>query len=190
MRGTMRFARVAGIVALGGAFYTATYITSYPGGAPTYAVLGLLAGTAGGIISLVAPRSVPALTTAAVLLGFAFTGAVIDSGAGFWPGFVLMIIVARRAARPGDFAFLEEPRRPAASSVERLRRRATSRVVVVPDAERVVTVPDAERVVTVPEAAGPEDAPRVSQDGRVQAGPPGIIGVLGPPGRRASGGFR
>ena len=47
MRGNIRLARFAGIVALGGAFYTATYITSYPGGAPPYVVIGLLAAMLG-----------------------------------------------------------------------------------------------------------------------------------------------
>src|SRR3954463_10320467 len=88
MQGNIGFARIAGVVALGGAFYTATYITSYPGGAPAYAVLGLLAGTAAGIIACAVPRSATALTLAAVMLGFAFTGAVIYSGIGFLPGFV------------------------------------------------------------------------------------------------------
>ena len=91
MRGKTGLARIAGGVALGGAFYTATYITSYPGGAPAYAVLGLLAGTIAGILALAAPRSAAGLTVAAVLLGFAFTGAVIHSGMGFLPGFVLMM---------------------------------------------------------------------------------------------------
>src|SRR5262249_19179639 len=94
MRGNVRFARLAGVIALGGAFYTATYITSSRGGAPTYAFLGLLAGTAGGIVALAWPRSSTILTLAAVLLGFAFTGAFIESGIGFLPGFVLMIMAA------------------------------------------------------------------------------------------------
>src|SRR4051794_13543139 len=105
MRGNEGFARFAGIAALGGAFYTATYITSYPGGAPPYLVIGLLAGTAAGVLACVIPRSSGVLATAAVLLGFAFTGALIRSGIGFGPGFVLMIVAARRTAYPDDFAF-------------------------------------------------------------------------------------
>ena len=189
MRGKTGFARIAGIVALGGAFYTATYITSYPGGTPKYAVLGLLAGTAAGIIACAMPRSATALTMAAVMLGFAFTGAVIHSGMGFLPGFVLMIMAARRASQPDAFAFLEQRREAdqvpsgarsgTAGSFAWMRLEqgdaAEDRTVVLPEAGDVVSVPDADAVVTIPEAAA---APAVSRDGLVQAGPPGVIGML------------
>ena len=191
MRGNVRFARLAGVIALGGAFYTATYITSYRGGAPTYAFLGLLAGTAGGIVALAWPRSSTILTLAAVLLGFAFTGAFIESGIGFLPGFVLMIMAAVRASRPVDFAFLEgrgEPEELPGRAVRRsgnagsfawmrLEQGDAPSVVTVPEADAVVTVPDAQDVVTLPDAA-PTDLSRVSRDGLIQAGPPGVIGLL------------
>jgi len=203
MRGNIGFARIAGIVALGGAFYTATYITSYPGGAPGYAVFGLLAGTVAGILALAVPSSPSALTVAAVLLGIAFTGAVIDSGVAFGPGFVLMIMAARRAARPDDFAWLEEGRSgpettehygiTVASTGSFRERAAAPDVVVIPDAQalaatdgRVVVVPEADPVVVVPDAERP-----AAGNGLVQAGPPGVIGLLGPARRgRQSGGFR
>jgi hypothetical protein len=185
MSGKEGFARIAGIVALGGAFYTATYITSYPGGAPAYAVLGLLAGTAGGFLALAAPRSRNALTVAAVLLGFAFTGAVIHSGAAFGPAFVLMIMAARWAARRDPFEFLQRTtteRTLGSGSFGSLRQ-------VESGAEPVVTIPEAEDVVAIPETGS--DRSTLAGDGLAQAGPPGVIGLLGQPGRRGlSGGFR
>jgi len=218
MWGKTGFARIAGAVTLGGAFYTATYITSYPNGAPAYAVLGLLAGTVGGILACALPRSSTTLTIAAVLVGFAFTGAVIHSGMGFLPGFVLMIIAARRGAQPDAFAFLDERAQAEERSVARhngnaggfawmrLEQGDASAIVTVPEAEDVVTVPEADTVVTLPEAETvvtlpeaetvvtlPEaDISRVSSDGLVQAGPPGVIGLLAhaPKPRPQTEGFR
>ena len=184
MRGKTGLARIAGGVALGGAFYTATYITSYPGGAPAYAVLGLLAGTAGGIIALAAPRSATGLALAAVLLGFAFTGAVIHSGVGFLPGFVLMILAARRASRrdlfdhpggacspagaagrlpvgaAGSFAWMR------LESQEKATPTAHRSAVRLPEADGVLTVPEADAVITLPEVAAEETAECVAQRAR------------------------
>jgi hypothetical protein len=185
--------RIAGAVTLGGAFYTATYITSYPGGAPALGVFCLLAGTAAGVLALVLPRSSAALTVASVLLGVAFLGAVIRSGIAFGPGLVLMIMAAVRVSRGDDFAFLEEGRTgratlPAPSGGNHQGGFASAGVassrepmVVLSEAEPMVVLPDAERQGT--------SAPVISSDGTVQAGPPGIIGMLRPtPEPRTSGG--
>ena len=202
MRGNGAFARFAGAVALGGAFYTATYITSYPGGAPPYAVFALLAGTAGGLLACALPRSAPALITAAVLVGFGFSAAVLDSGLGFGPGLVLLILAARWARQADDVphghAFTvgggPGPKLPipATGPVPGTARAGFGQFVVVPEVEEpVVHLPEADPdVVVVPEAA-PRRGLSVSDDGLVQAGPPGIIGLVGPPGRDdLSDGFR
>ncbi len=190
MRGNVRFTRIAGVVALGGAFYTAVYITSYPGGAPAFAVFGLLAGTAAGVLALVLPRSSAALTVASVLLGIAFLGAVIRSGIAFGPGFVLMIMAAVRVRRGDDFAFLEEarngqaarPRSPAHNGLG-----GFAGATLAEKADAVVVLPEAEPLVVLPEAVQTA-APLVSSDGTVQAGPPGVIGALRlDPDRRSAG---
>jgi hypothetical protein len=119
----------------------------------------------------------------AVLLGFAFTGAAINSGIAFGPGFVLLIAVARRTrnARPvphgevftGTGAFLP-PRWEAQPTQVSGPRGSEDPVVVVPEAAPVVRIPDAE----------PRDTVTVSRNGRVVAGPPGVIGLVGPPRQR------
>jgi hypothetical protein len=54
---------------------------------------------------------------------------------------------------------------------------------VLPESEHVVVLPESEHVVTLPEAESQSMGTTersVSRDGRIQAGPPGVIGVLGP----------
>ncbi len=91
-------ARIGGAVALAGSFYTAYWITSWPGGAPGIAVLGLLAGTAAGFLAFGMPRSAPALSVAILLLLLAFVPATIGSGAAFLPGLMIVGSGALRMA--------------------------------------------------------------------------------------------
>jgi hypothetical protein len=180
MRGNVRVARIAGVVTLGGAFYTATYITSYPGGAPPFAVFCLLVGTAAGVLALVLPRSPAALTVASLLLGIASLGAFIRSGVAFGPGLVLMIVAAVRAHRGDDFGFLEEARN---GHGLRLRSQARNElggfagVSLAADTEPVVALPEAEPLLVLPRVVAPP-MPLLSSDGTSQAGPPGVIGAL------------
>jgi hypothetical protein len=184
LRGNVRFARIAGAVTLGGAFYTATYITSYPGGAPAFAVFCLLAGTAAGVLALVLPRSPAALTVASVLLGVGFLGAVIRSGIAFGPGLVLMIMAAVRVSRGDPFAFLEESRTERATVSTpsgRNQQGGFSTAALPADREPMVVLSEPEPMVVLPDAEQQEaPAPAVSSDGTVQAGPPGVIGILRP----------
>ena len=172
------FARIAGAVTLGGAFYTATYITSYPNGTPAYAILALLAGTVAGILACALPRSGTWLTVAAVLVGFGFSAAVINSGIAFGPGFVMTILAARQARRT-DYV----PHGEVFTGVRAPIRQAW-------EPEQVVEIPEAENVIVVPET---DQRVAISSNGRAQAGPPGVFGVVGPPRKRGlsgSGGFR
>ena len=183
MKGNEGLARVGGAVALLGAFYTATYITSYRGPAPSYAQLALLAGTAGGILACARPRSLSALTWSAVLVGFAFTGAVVGSGIGFGPGLVLLIVAAVRSKRfvPGPHGEMftgvkRSPRQPW-TGIPRTVPAVSGGFAAMRDP--VVRIPEAEPVVTLPEPGSVDgDVVAVSSDGRVQAGPPGVIGAL------------
>src|SRR5436190_14323752 len=147
MRGNEGLARVGGIVALLGAFYTATYITSYPGGAPAYAILGLLAGTAGGVVAYVRPGSVPLLRLSAALVGFGFSGAVIQSGIAFGPGFAVLLAAAIRGGHvvhvPHGEVFTGVARTPLPPWTAE-DRGGQEAVVRVPEADAVVVVPDAE----------------------------------------------
>ena len=185
MRGNENLARVGGGVALLGAFYTATYITSYRGWAPGYADLTLLAGTAGGILACARPRSMTALTWSAVLVGFAFTGAVVGSGIAFGPGLVLLIVTAVRTRRfvpvpHGEtFTGVKRPPRQPWTGVPRTAPAVSGGFSALRD--QVVRIPEAEPVVTLPETAEGH-AVAVSRDGWMQAGPPGVIGALRRPG--------
>ena len=189
----MRFARIAGVVTLGGAFYTATYITSYPGGAPAFAVFCLLAGTAAGVLALVLPRSPAALTVASVLVGVAFLGAVIHSGIAFGQGLVLIIMAAVRVSRGDPFAFLDEPRTERAThppTSGRNQQGGFGSTAFTSGSEPTVVLSEPEPMVVLPDAES-QEAPvqAVSSDGTVQAGPPGVIGILRPqPERRSTGG--
>jgi hypothetical protein len=185
MRGNVRFARLAGAVALAGAFYTTTYITSYPHAVPALAAIGLLTGWVGSILALALPRSKMALTAAATLVGVAFLGGVVGSGLAFGPGLVMLFVAARRADRavePVDFT-------PSVTGGFRTNARYVEHVdapapVAVPQWEGLVVLPETEeRTITIPEAEPTTNGSTsaTSKDGRIQAGPPGVIGVLRPP---------
>jgi hypothetical protein len=185
----MWFARLAGVVSLAGAFYTTTYITSYPHAVPAFAAFGLVTGWVGSILALALPRSKMALTTAAVLVGIGFLGAVVGSGIAFGPGMVMLIVAARRADRavePVDFT-------PSVSGGFRTNARYVDDVTalappvgVAQEWDRLVELPQTEERITLPEAepaasnGSNGSSPATSTDGRIQAGPPGVIGVLGP----------
>jgi hypothetical protein len=159
-------------------------------------VIGLVAGWIGAILLLAAPRSVAALAAALVLLGVAFAGAFIRSGIAFGPGLVMVIVASVRSGgttEPVEFSTTPSGGFLGLDDMWHLEHREVrvppalakkwDRLIVLPESERVVVLPESERMVTLPEAEPQSNGATersVSRDGRIQAGPPGVIGILGP----------
>ena len=187
MNGRGVVGRIGGIAGLGGAFVSAIFLTSWPGGPPALAVVAFLLGTAGGLTATAWPRSLAALTVAGLLLTLAFAPLALSWGVAYLPGLVLVSWATLRTQHrtsamqpalvvadgsPLDDLWRKEPdgqtwRSPA----------FREHVLVIPDLDEEAPVAGSDELVVIPQTDVVQ--PLSSRNGLVHVGPPGVIGGLG-----------
>jgi len=183
--------RIGGVAALGGAFVSAIFLTSWPGGPPGLAIAAFVFGVAGGTTALLWPRSLVAMTTSGLLLALAFVPLALSWGVAYLPSLVLVgwatlraqqletrqelhpALVAAEGGSPLDDLWV----RDRDDLTWRTHSPGWKQVVVIPDADEPSAVfRETDDLVIIPQTDVVE--PLSSRNGLVHVGPPGVIGGL------------